>query len=296
MELISFVILHFRDKRITDCCVKSILRMEGQERIRIVIVDNDLGREEEARRELARAYQSNPRITVLPIRENGGFSYANNQGYRYAREVLQASWIVVLNNDIQFPQPDFIRRLEESYEKRPCHVLGPDIICYGSGKHQNPMADRLRTRQEAEFTVRMNRWALRFYPATYPAVCLQMKRNERREKRREKEAAVFYREPQKGVVLFGACLIFTPAFVDRETMAFTPETRFFYEEYILAYRCGKKGYEIVYDPSLRAVHGNSTEINQMYRKKSGQLRFRMERTMQACEIYLDLLREDQDGT
>ena len=42
MEYISFVILHYKDYSVTDTCVRSILAMEQQERIRIVIVDNDI--------------------------------------------------------------------------------------------------------------------------------------------------------------------------------------------------------------------------------------------------------------
>lgn len=295
MELVSFVILHFRDKKITDDCVRSILRMERQEQIRIVIVDNDISREEEERRRLFDIYQDDPRIFVLPIRENGGFSYANNQGYRFARENLRASWIVVLNNDIQFRQPDFLRLMKESCERHPCHVLGPDIICPETGRHQNPMAVRLRTRGEAESTVRRNRWALRFYPAAYPAASLQMKRIEKRNRRQEKENRKFYGEAQKGIVPFGACLIFTPDFVRMEPLAFEPETRFFYEEYILAYRCRKKGYQIVYDPALCVFHKGSSEMNKTFQEKSKRLRFRMERTAEACEVYLKLLQEDQDG-
>ena len=42
-------------------------------------------------------------------------SYANNQGYQYARKHFGKSYIIVLNNDIEFTQKDFISRLEKSY-------------------------------------------------------------------------------------------------------------------------------------------------------------------------------------
>ena len=42
MEYVSFVILHYKDYSVTDTCVQSILAMEQQERIRIVVVDNDI--------------------------------------------------------------------------------------------------------------------------------------------------------------------------------------------------------------------------------------------------------------
>ena len=130
---VSFVILHYKEAEVTDSCVRSILKMDGQEQIRIIIVDNDIHEDPQKRKGLAERYEKFPCITVLPIFENGGFSYANNQGYAYAREKEQADFVVVLNNDIEFLQKDFIRRLEESYEKNPCAVLG---IRYYKEKYQ----------------------------------------------------------------------------------------------------------------------------------------------------------------
>ena len=53
MDYISFVILHYKDIKVTDTCVQSILAMEQQERIRIVIVDNDIQKSEKDRKELS---------------------------------------------------------------------------------------------------------------------------------------------------------------------------------------------------------------------------------------------------
>ena len=88
MEYVSFVILHYKDYSVTDTCVQSILAMEQQERIRIVVVDNDIQKKEEDRQELLQKYQGNSRIKVLQIKENGGFSYANNQGISTPENIL----------------------------------------------------------------------------------------------------------------------------------------------------------------------------------------------------------------
>ena len=45
--IVSFVILHYRDIKSTDACVRSILQMDGRQYIRIVIVDNDIQATEE---------------------------------------------------------------------------------------------------------------------------------------------------------------------------------------------------------------------------------------------------------
>lgn len=289
METISFVILHYKDWEATDACVDSILKMEEQEKICIVIVDNDIEERPETRQQSAARYQDNPRIKVLPIFENGGFSYANNQGYRFAKEEQGASCILVLNNDIQFVQADFPELLQESIRTHSCHVLGPDIIRQGTGEHQNPMDTRLRTEKEARFTVRMNRLALKLYPVLYPLLYRKLKREEERVRREKEQKAASYGQIQKDIVPFGACMIFTPKFVREEEKAFSPETRFFYEEYILASRCRKKGYSIVYDPSLKALHESGKATAKTYGSEKKRIRFMMERTADAAEVYLKYL-------
>ena len=73
MEYVSFVILHYKDYSVTDTCVRSILAMEQQERIRIVIVDNDIQKSEKDRKELSLKYQENSQIKILQIK--GGWDY-----------------------------------------------------------------------------------------------------------------------------------------------------------------------------------------------------------------------------
>lgn len=289
MEVVSFVILHYKDLETTDTCVRTILQMEQQERIRIVIVDNDISDPADKRAKISDRYRSYSNIKVIQVLENGGFSYANNLGYRFAREKQESSFIVVLNNDIEFPQKDFIKRLDTSYEKHPCHVLGPDIVRYGSNEHQNPMDNRVRTKEEAEYTIRMNRIGLRWYPLLYPLLYIQNKRAEIIQRRKKTADTSFYHTVQRDIVPFGACLIFTPDFVRKEKEAFDPETRFYYEEYILALRCQKKGYGIVYDPSLRVMHESGTATRKSLGSEWKRLRFVMERTLESCEIYRNYL-------
>lgn len=284
MGTAGFVILHYGDRETTDACVRSVLKMKDQKRIRIIIVDNDIEKTEDQRRKLKEAYRDNSRITVLKVRSGGGFSQANNLGYRFAREKLQTSFIIVLNNDIEFTQEDFIGRMERSFRENPCHVLGPDVVRAGTGEHQNPLDTRIRTAEEAAYTVRMNRMALRLYPVAWPVILRKLKKEE--EKLRQKKAGEgFCREVQKDIVPFGACLIFTPEFVKREELAFDPETQFFYEEYILAYRCRKKGYHTVFDPSLKVLHESGAATVKTFRSEKKRLKFMLERTAEAAQIY-----------
>lgn len=278
------MVLHYRDFRSTGACVDSILSLDHQERVRIVIVDNDGDLPPEKREELKKHYEEYENITVLQMQGKTGFSAANNAGYACAR-AQGAAYIAVLNNDITFTGTDFLEQLESICRGNPCHVLGPDIVLRSTWEHQNPMDTRLRTKEEADHTIRMNRLALRFFPLAFPLVRMQLRRAKKAEFHKKREQEAFYRSVQSGIVPFGACLIFTPDFVSLEEKAFDPETEFYYEEYILALRCQKKNYRIVYDPSLRVMHDGGSATRQSIRGERRRLRFLMEETMKACEVY-----------
>lgn len=285
-KIVSFVILHFGDWKVTDNCIQSILKMKRQEQIRIVIVDNDIKKPIAERMTLQERYEANAAIQVIRILENGGFSYANNIGYAYAREQQNASFILVLNNDIEFLQVDFIERLEQAYLNNPCHILAPDIVKASTKEHQNPMDTRIRTKEEAEYTIRMNQFALKWYAVLYPFLYVYNKYNEKKQLKQKQKKQVYYNEIQRDIVPFGACLIFTSKFVEIEKKAFDPETEFYYEEYILALRCQKKGYIIVYDPRMKLLHESGFATQKKCRNKKQHLKFMMEKIIGSCRIYM----------
>ena len=148
------------------------------------------------------------------------------------------------------------------------------------------MDTRLRTREEAEHTIRMNRQSIEALSACFTRCSTGTFRRLQKAATAKRRDDAAYASAQKDIVPFGACLIFTPDFVKSEQLAFTPETHFYYEEYILANRCRQKGYHIHYVPTMKVWHesGKATEVS--YRKEKEKLRFVMERTAEACEVYL----------
>lgn len=295
MKIVSFVILHYGDHRTTDACIRSILRMEQQQRLRIVVVDNDIHKHPALREKLRERYKAWKNILVLTNCGSGGFSQANNLGYRYSARRLGASYVLLLNNDIVFTQKNFVELMEAAYEQEPCHVLGPDVIRAGTGEHQNPMDIRLRTRQEAEWTIRKNRAALKLYPLLYPLLYWNQRRCEKNQTQERASQKEFYEERHKDIVPFGACLIFTPAYVEREENALVPETDFYYEEYILACRCRRNQYTVVYDPRMKALHESGKATEKRFRGEYGKLRFRMEKIAESCAVYRSVLEQNSDG-
>ncbi|MBQ6322565.1 MAG: glycosyltransferase family 2 protein [Lachnospiraceae bacterium] len=287
MKKTAFVILHYGNWNVTRECVESIMQMKEQEYIQVLLVDNDeTSSVENGEQTWLDAYEN---VMVLVNRGDHGFSHANNLGYRFAREQCQAEFILVLNNDIIFTQKDFLSRLHYAYRRHACHVLGPGIIKRSNHEPQNPMDTRLRTREEAKYTIRMNALALKTFPAAYPALCVQERKAREAALQEKQEKLDDYRNVQKQVVLFGACLIFTPLFVEKETDAFLPETQFYYEEYLLALRCLRQDYTMVYDPVMKVYHESGSATNAAQKTGKAKMRFRLKHTLESCSVYLQEL-------
>lgn len=81
------------------------------------------------------------------------------------------------------------------------------MIRQSTGEHQNPMDTRLRTKEEAEYTIKMNHLALRFYPVMYPVVYHMLQKAEKNKMENQKQHMTLYSQLQKNIVPFGACLI-----------------------------------------------------------------------------------------
>lgn len=283
MMKISFVILHYKDFATTKQCVQSILSMETSEKCEIVVVDNDVHEPEEKRKQLTDYYVNHTNIHVIRVKKDLGFSYANNVGYYYAKKKLGADCIIVTNNDITFIQKDFLIRLE-NIGSDECHVISPDVIRASDGKHQSPIDTELRNRSQLLRTIRFHRFSLRHFKLTYPFIYFYMKQLDKKSARQERLSD--YAQRQDNIVPFGACLIFTNAFVSREEKAFTPETKFYYEEYILARRCREKGYRIEYYPDLHVLHESGKATRSTYQSDKQRIRFIMKNTLQSAKKYL----------
>ena len=130
----AFVILHYRAIDTTRSCVKSIRALAGDKHI--VIVDNASPNGTGA--VLAEEFAASPDVTVLLHGKNDGFARGNNVGTRWVCTHLDADFTVVLNNDVEIPQHDFIPQIARIYAQHPFDLLGPDIVSVFSGIHQSP--------------------------------------------------------------------------------------------------------------------------------------------------------------
>ena len=295
--MVCFVILHYMALEETVVCVESILHnVEGEKRI--IVVDNDSPNG--SVKELRDKYGDDPLVDVLETGENLGFARGNNYGYRYAVEHYAPSFIVVMNNDMEIRQNDFIERMEQSYEEHRFAIMGPDMYSTKKKYHQNPQTRKIMTRKDLEKSVRVltAKNALRF---VFPVKWFLAEKFRGVRKLRGAEKPVQIRSDERYVdhvvvepLLHGSCYIFSEDFIKRHPDGcFYDKTFMYMEAEILYYQARRDGEKMIYDPGLKVDHHEDVATDATFKKQSQKSIFTVKCMLQSTKAFLDLM--DRDG-
>lgn len=257
----------------------------------IVIVDN--ASPDKSGELLKKKYRNTGEVHIIDNSSNEGFARGNNAGYQFARAELKADFIICMNNDVMMLQEDFLQRILDLYGTKTFHVLGPDIVT-PRGEHQNPHRLKTFDRKDVNRIIR-NRTIILWYLRAKRLLKLEDKIQilEKWDARRgaEEKKNVSAEREQLNVVLHGSCLIFTPAYIEKEDEAFYPETFMWMEEEILTYLCQKKNYKIVYSPQIKVLHHEGISTGEI-KGKSEKYFFYSAQLKNSAKVMKELLKED----
>jgi GT2 family glycosyltransferase len=235
-----FVLLQFNNAPHTRQCVESIKRLNphGHE-FHIVIVDNASSAETVAA--TRSAFEGDRQVSLLFNKENLGFSRGNNLGYRLAKKRFGSAFVVAANNDVVFEDFDFLSKCADLYREHTYSVLGPDIVT-PDGRHENPWNDHIYS---------LGEW--RDLQALYRRQQETHNQTGRAEFQKTGE-----RHPERALtlnpILQGACLVFSPVFVETHTQAFDESLFLYGEEFPLAVDCLLSGHLCVYSNAVAVRH------------------------------------------
>ena len=281
-----FSILHYKNHEDTIECVESIL-FNLKNRVSIIIVDN--GSDNGSFELLRDKYSNNDHIYLLHNEKNLGFAKGNNIGYSYARNVLKAQYIAVLNNDIVIDDPKMDLGIMSSYHETNFHVMGPDIISLVDQGHQNPMDSGIRDTKVVKSRMRyfkilraLNRLNL------YDLFKKVYHTGESSSKERNPSKKVS--EKKINVQLHGSFVIFSSDYISQQEYAFCPDTFLYGEEAILFLNCEKNGYITVYDPSLHVYHKEDSSLNFTHIDGKERREFVFSQLLSSYKVYLNILR------
>lgn len=283
MAVFGFVVLHYLADEMTVRCTEALLALPCP--VHVVIVDNASPNGSGQR--LQERFAGQEAVTVLLNARNEGFARGNNTGYAYLREHFSCSFITVLNNDVLIRDRDFPAKVEAIYQATPFAVLGPDILNPSTGEHQNPGHLKGFTRKEVQERLsryeknlrhfRWNRFKWKFKQAFRPAP--------------PKAAPAFIQEPMEGVVLHGACFVFSKDFIDRRERCFHPDTFLYFEEEILHLECLQQGLTLRYDPSIRVEHLEDVATDRAFRTPARKEEMKLRESIRSMKVFLKVLKD-----
>lgn len=296
MEL-AFIVLNYKNVLETKKCVDSIKKLSLKEYL-IVIVEN--GSQDGSNEELTNEYATDDNIKILSLENNIGFSGGNNAGYEFVRKNYNPEYVVVTNNDVLFPQIDFYQRIHDIYKKTPFDVLGPDIFVRHNNEHQSPIMLTIPTYEDMKKELSMYE-----YYRTNPKKWVSRRKVQNLKNRlcqsnkviqyiydtlRKKES-IDRNRAYSDVCVQGACIIISNRFLKNEEKMFTPEPFLYCEELLLFIKCKQKNYKILYEPSLKIFHEDSSTMKKINKTDLDRAKFTLEHHVIARKLVLECLKK-----
>lgn len=248
-ETICFIVLQHNKFELTKQCVSTITNLPSSElNIAIIIVDNKS--DDTVINETKDCFGNTPGITLLFNPNNDGFSKGNNIGYQFAKKHLNASYIIVLNNDTEITDSNFINKSMQLFDEYAYSILGPDIIT-SIGGHDNPWNNYI---YDNEGWKKIN--------AIYKI---------KRELFKSEGNSQFIKPgtfPEKTIIfnpiLQGAAYILSPIFIKQHDTLFDERIFLYGEEFLLATHCLLSGDLMIYSNELHISHkvaGSTSDID-----------------------------------
>lgn len=240
MVKLGYVCTNFNGSAVTRAAVTSLRQIKGHE-VKIVVVDNASSAAEIS----ALTDLEDDKTTVLCLEKNVGYFAGLNAGIRHLRQQSpDLSWMVVGNNDLEFP-PDFCDKLEDILpEIEPYPVISPDIVTM-DGHHQNPhVISHISKVREIFYDL--------YYSNYYAGLLVHAlaKRFRKLSDRRDELQWEVARPIYQG---HGSAYILGPQFFQVFGELWAP-TFLMSEEYFLSKQLSEKGFSVYYDPRVSIRH------------------------------------------
>ncbi len=288
--MVCFVILHYMALDETVQCVESIRNnIEGDKQI--IVVDNCSPNGTAA--DLEERYKDVPEVDVLAAESNLGFAKGNNFGYQYAVSKYAPDFVVVMNNDMEIRQRDFIKLAEQSYREYGYAVMGPDIYSTKKKYHQNPQTRKMPSRKDLERSVRslvLKNRLRALIPLKWFVLDLLGKKAAP-----EKRAENYVDHVVENPLLHGSCYVFSADFIEKHPAeCFYSGTFMYLEAEILCYQCRRDKEKMIYDPRLKVDHHEDVATDFEYKKQSQKSVFTVKCMLQSTRAFLSLM--DRDGS
>lgn len=244
---IAFICVNYNNSKITYEYIKSILSIQGEHDVMIIVVDN--ASEEHDVSNLKKL--DFPVFKLILSPENVGYFKGLNLGIN-SIDIATYDFVLIGNNDLTFDN-DFLTKLEDINIDKRTMVLAPNII-RTDGIHQNPHIVK-------RFNKTQRIYRRLYFVNYYFALFLQNIYNRLKHKLNA-EDRVGYEQQQKILMGYGACYILTRIFFEKFKTLDAP-VFLMGEEGVLANQILSGGGIMMYEPSIIVHHHDHASIGKV---------------------------------
>jgi hypothetical protein len=239
---IAYVCTNYNNSEFTVSAVKSLLKNHGHD-IRVYVVDNASRLEEmDILRQLAHEF---PCVRLIVSEKNVGYFSGLNIGIRAARaEDACCDWMVVGNNDLEFPEL-FCSSVEQHASEFAAHsVVSPDVVTL-DGHHQNPHVI------SGISSIREKFYDLYYFNYYFGRLIYKLaKMFSSATRRGDEDHWQTARSIHQG---HGSVYLLTPRFFSQFEDLWSPSFMMS-EEFFLAVQLKRVGEQVFYSPDIKVVH------------------------------------------
>lgn len=239
---IGYVCTNYNNSEYTADAVRTLLAGSGHE-YAIVVVDNHS--EPASVAQLTDMAGQFPGVELILNQDNVGYFRGLNIGIRHLRQHHpDIEWMVVGNNDLEFP-PDFADKVAQHAARLRTHaVVSPDIVTV-EGEHQNPhVISGISKVREFFYDLYYSNYYLGL--AIQKVARLLPSISERSDEQEWQVARPIYQG-------HGSCYLLGPRFFEQFTEFWAP-TFMMSEEYFLSKQLSDAGQQVYYEPAIQVVH------------------------------------------
>ncbi len=273
--MFSFIILHYKNIEETINCLEKLQFYKDKDCHFIVVDNNSLNKSEE---KLIKHFTED----LITLDKNYGFAKANNKAIKYAKKKYDSKFYIVINNDVEVTQYNFLDLIEDNYKKYKFDMLGPWIDTPGNSV--NPF-NAYTTKEEVLNEISKSEKLVKICESSikYSLLMLGVKVKGLFKKRIRPTNGKEFKE---GVALHGCAIIFSNKYVEKYDYPFYNETFLFHEEDFLYQRVLKDKLVSIYDPSLRVFHKEGSTMSKVSQGERLKRKFREEERIKSLKLLL----------